>query len=472
MVFSGVHVKVTSVNGYGESTLNDPGSDKEFVTSVTVSDGVNGQPQGTVTLPLRSPATNKPHKDLIKPGDICVIEFLAHTPERKGWFLALHGPIRSVSERTVINDTGSESVCILTVGSFYDILAADAAAWFMYFYALKGVGAVRAQLTASETQTKPYEVAYNWLSKIALDANTYNPLGSLGTYLSLDFGGLQASTYATMALALAEGSHLQIISQFLDAPLHELYATVGTPSSFTGDLTKAASAGGGVKQPGAATILKWRAAPYKTCTLGGGAMEGDWNKLPLHKVSELQAVRERGSEYTLGSERNFFVCYPGYEQANEYFTYTRSVPVVNTGSIRRHGFRPLKLKTGLLINNEMAEPDLMEFIERLTWRLAGAWNNASQWENGTVSLPLSPWIKSGDRVQAISPWQSDRLYEYHVSARQMSWSAASGGSMVLNLERGFDVALNPTSYSDGLSKMQIDFNEVTQNFRKHDEPGF
>ena len=54
----------------------------------------------------------------------------------------------------------------------------------------------------------------------------------------------------------------------------------------------------------------------------------------------------------------------------------------------------------------------------------------------------------------------------------MSWSAASGGSVVLNLERGFGVVLNPTSYSDGVSKMQIDFNEVTQNFSKHDKPAF
>ena len=475
MVFSSVHVRISSVNGYGVTTLNDPESTKQYVTSVTVTDGVAAQPQGTVTLPLRNPSTNQPHKDLIKPGDLCLIEFLANTPEKKGWFTALHGPVRSVSERVVISDSGSEASCVLTVGSMVDILSADAVAVWMYMFGVKGVDFVRASLTADETNTKPYAVAYNWLTKIAFDNSTYNPGGNLKSLLSLDFGGLEALTVGSFKLTMVEGPHLQIISQFLDAPFHELYATVGTSAEMLGDpaTRSAASAGGGGKQAGAGTILRWRAAPYPFCNVGGGPNRSEWDKLPLHKIDgPLQAVRERGAEYTLAPERNFFIAYPGYDTFDEMFSYTLNIPVVNESSIRRLGYRPIKTQTSLLINNEVPKANMLEFSEKLSWRLAGQWNNASLWENGTVQLPLSPWIKSGDRVQALSPWQSNRKYEYHVAARQLTWSATTGGSMMLNLERGYDMSGDPNAFAEGLTRMEIGSEVVTDKFRLHDKPGY
>ena len=472
MVVSSVLVKISSVNGYGVTTLNDPTTDKQYVRSATVVDGVNTQPSGIVTLPLRNPSTKKPHKDLIKPGDLCTIEFMVNTDfGKKGWWTALHGPIRSVSERTLISDAGSESVCILSVGSMLDILSADSVAIWMYLSSIKGVDIVRSQLTADEANRKPFEVAFNWLTKIAFDSSTYNPAGSLASYLHLDFGGLAANTIGTYKLSLVEGSHLQIISQFLDSPFHELYATVGTPAELQGTKTLAGG-GGGVMEAGAGTILRWRAAPYPYCDLGGGPNRSEWTKLPLHQVKgRVQASRERGSEYTLAPERNYFLVYPGYDGFNEWMPYTRSGAVVNAGSIRRLGYRPLKTQTSLLLNHEDTEQNLMEFSEELSWRLAGQWNNFSLYENGSITLPLLPWIKSGDRLQAISPWQSDRVYEYHVAARQMFWDATSGGSMTVNLERGVDTQGNPNFFADGLSSAKVGADVYSQTFREHDTPG-
>lgn len=472
MVSSDVHVKIYSVNGTQSATLNDPSTEKRYVTAVTVTDGVNVQPQGTVTLPARNPSNNQPHKDFIRPGDLCVVEFLANTPERKGWFTALHGPIKTVSERTVISDNGSESVCVLTVESMLSVLAADATAIWMYYGTAKGIDYARSTLTVDEMNTRPFEIAFNWLTKAAMDGETYNPALPLSGYMHLDFGGLEANAVGTYKLSLVEGSHLEIVSQFLDAPMHELYATVGTASEFQGTKTQAAGAGGGVKQPGAGTILRWRAAPYPFCDLGGGPNRSEWNKLPLHKITgPLQVVGERGAEYTSAAERNFFLVYPGYDVFSEWFAYSRGVAVVNKGSVKRMGYRPLKVQTSLLLNNEVVEPDLMRFSEKLAWRIAGQWSNTSQRENGTVRVPLSPWIKSGDRVQALSPWQSDRTYEYHVLSRQLSWSAATGGSMMLNLERGFDVGKNPNAFADGLARAEVGGAKYSQTFREHDKPG-
>lgn len=472
MVVSSVLVKISSVNGYGVTTLNDPGTDKQYVRSATVTDGVNLQPSGTVTLPLRNPSTQKPHKDLIKPGDLCTIEFMVNTDfGKKGWWTALHGPVRSVSERTMISDAGSESVCVLNVGSMLDILAADAVAVWMFFYGLQGVDAVRSRLTADESNTRPFEVAFNWLTKVAFDSSTYNPAGSLASYLHLDFGGLEANVLGEYKLTMVEGSHLQIISQFLDSPFHELYASVGTSAEFQGSKTQA-GAGGGVKEGGAGTILRWRAAPYPYCDLGGGPNRSEWDKLPLHQVKgKVQAARERGSEYTLAPERNAFFVSPGYDYHNEFFSYTRAVPVVNLNSIRRLGYRPLKTQTSLLLNSEVTESNLKLFNEELSWRLAGQWNNYSQYENGTISLPLFPWIKSGDRLQALSPWQSDRIYEYHVLSRSMSWDAATGGNMTVNLERGVDIEASPNAFAEGLSRIELGGEVVTETFREHDKPG-
>lgn len=54
----------------------------------------------------------------------------------------------------------------------------------------------------------------------------------------------------------------------------------------------------------------------------------------------------------------------------------------------------------------------------------------------------------------------------------MSWDAASGGSMTVNLERGVDTQGNPNAFADGLSRMEIGGETITETFREHDKPGF
>lgn len=470
MVFSDCHVKLLTQSGV--KTLNDPEAGIHLVSGVTVSDGISVLPSGTVRLPLRNPSDNKPWKSFVEPGDLCTIEFLAHTPDRKGWWLAIHGPIRTLRERTVISDKGAENVCELEVGSMTDILAADTVAPWMFLGSIYGVDAVRTRLTADESNGRPYQVAYNWLKKVAFDASSYNYSTDLGGWLSLDFGGLEANVVGTYKLSLAEGPHMETIGQFLDAPFHELYTTVGTPGEFRGDVTHSAGSAPGVKEPGAATILRWRAAPYPFCPLGGGSNTSEWDALPLHKLTDVQLVGERGAAYSLQGERNFFIAYPGYDVFSEWFAYTRAVAVVNQESVRRLGYRPLKTQTSLLINDETTESDMMTFSEELAWRLAGQHNNVRKYEYGTVTLPLSPWIKSGDRVECLSPWQSSQTYQYHVGGRQLTWDAASGGRMVLQLQRGYDVTRGPGFHAEGLARAEIKgAAEVSASFRDHDQPG-
>lgn len=470
MIVSDVYVKVLTQSGV--KTLADPGTDFRQVLSVTVADGVNMLPQGTVLLPLKNPSDHKPYKSFITPGDLCTIEFHSWNGSKGGWYTALHGPVRSLSERTAVVNGRYEAVTQLTVGSMADILEQDQVAIWMFLGGIKGVDYARSTLTLDEMNTRPYEVAFNWLQKAAFDAETYNYASDLRGWLHLDFDGLEANVAAAHKLSLVEGSHLSIIGQFLDSPFHELYATTGTSADFTGTLTSTAGQAGGVKQPGGGTILKWRAAPYPYCDLGGGPNRSAWERLKLHELDErLVPVEGVGSEYTLAPERNFFLVYPGYDVFNEWFAYSRGVAVVNRDSIRRLGYRPLKTSTRLLMNDEVAESDLMTFSEELAWRLAGQWNNASRWENGTVTLPLYPWIRPGERLRARSPWQSSRTYEYHILGRQMTYSPDAGGRMQLSLERGFDVALDPDLFARGLSRLETDFKRYSQTFREHDKPG-
>ena len=87
-------------------------------------------------------------------------------------------------------------------------------------------------------------------------------------------------------------------------------------------------------------------------------------------------------------------------------------------------------------------------------------------------LPLSPWIKSGDRIECLSPWQSNLTYQYHVGGRQLSWDAVTGGRMALQLERGYDVAGNPDAFAQGLARAEIKgAADVSASFRDHDQPG-
>lgn len=409
------------------------------VRSVSVQDGLDSLPQATVTLPLHRTTQEgrRRYSELIAIGDLVLVEMLGWDGKQGDWEAVIHGPVVALEEREGVGPEG-EAATILTVASMAHYLSVDAVARWMWYGSLVGWKPVETFLSIAEMMDDPATVAYKYLTKVAFHlANWHRGGSTLADYIHLDMDGLQAVGPYHYELQLVEGSHLEVIRRILDSPLHELYVTTDRARNLRGRNRHVAG-----KAPGegrAATVVRWRKAPYPF------PGTGEWEALPLHRLEGAwQPVRARGAAKSDAAIRNFFLLYPGLSFTDENLLLTMGIAVANRRSIERHGYRPMKIKS-LLVHNEdlKTEDDVKQFWERLTRRMAAQWNRLEETETGTLELPLAPWIRPGDRVLGPSLWgKGDRMY--HVRARQLHWEAASGGRMVLAVERG----LPPEVYRD------------------------
>jgi len=447
----------------------------DVVLNVTITDGLGDQqPQATITLPLKRSTTEFgriPYSELLSPGDHCLIEVLASYGRGEDWVTVLDGVVRTVSENESLSNGGRESSTTVQVGSFADLLQEDTVAWWMYYGVLEGWAKVRAFLTPDQMTAAPYKVAFDFLTKVGMSESVYDHFGTLKDRIHLDFGGMEARSPLELSLTMAEGSHWSIISQFLDAPLQELYATTGTPAEFLGTLTRAATAPAGIN--GGATTVIWRKAPYVYADENGNAVADEWNALPVHDLHDVvPVVGSRGGSFSKAAIRNFTLVYPAYQFLDEQFAYAYGSAIVNGASIRQFGYRPLKLRTNLLLNDALDGPTIIEYMKALSYRAAGQWNQQQRLKTGVVSVPLAPWIRPGQRVRFDDPWTGVREYEYHVRARQMSLSP-NGASMTLNLERGAPTPMyaDPAWLVADLEAVRVAAEVYAANARIADIPG-
>lgn len=459
--------RVTFYTADGELIVSDQ------LLNLSVSDSLDALPTGSITLPLRRTdgLIRKPYKTLITPGDLCLVEMFSWDGSAGGWTTVLHGPVAQVLEREVISNDKYEVATTVQVGSMSDILNFDVVAWWMYFGTIDGYAKVRASLSIDQMSQSPHRVMFDYLKRVAFDKSAYaNPLG-LGEYMNLDFDGIEAMAPIAMTLTAAEGTHLSIISQYLDAPLHELYTTTKPISALQGTLLKGTAKVPG--EDGGATTLTWRKAPYPYLE-NGSIKDDEWTALPLHTVEEgLEPIRQRGGGTSRHAVRNFFIAYPAHQWLSEQWAYSIGACYANYNSVHRFGYSPLKMRTHLVTDYEATEQSISEFMHSLTGRIGGQWNMMHRYENGQVQLPLNPQIRPGERLRAPSPWADDALYEYHIRGRKLDWNPVTGGSMPLVLERGLPVAQyqDPAWLADGLEKVRVGGTTYASGHRLQDEPG-
>jgi len=462
---SHVHVKV-NVHEFKEMTVTDD------VRSITVTESIDGLPSGTILLPAKRATRHgwEPYNVYINPGDTCVIEVHTWDGQRGGWQMVLHGPVTSVEERETITPDGYEVATVVHVASMTSILAQDSVALWMFYGAMEGWQFVRTHLIPDRLNSYPHEVAFNWLRELTFPKAVYQHPLPLGFSLHLDFAGLEAVAPLEFKLAHTEGPHLNIIQGILDAPLHELYTLTGTSNDLTGTHQHVAAAPPGINHLGAATLLRCRAAPYPYADENGQGQLDEWEALPLHVLEPpLDAVNQRQSLMTWDAERNFFMVYPAFQFMDELYAFSIGAGLVNRSSVRRFGYRPLQLRTHLIINDTADGDTIEQFMLRLAWRVGTQWNNMHEYANGSVETPLYPEIRVGHRVQMRTPWQSRTTLEYHVRGRQLTWNPREGGRMTLNLERGLPVEMyqDPTWFTRGLTAVRVGGEVYAEGIKRH-----
>jgi hypothetical protein len=466
-----------------------PGSERlmtvtDQVLDVVIADGVGDQmPQATISLPLKR-STDEfgrvPYSQLLAPGDLCTIEVLASYGHAEGWTTVLDGIVRSVSEREQLTGSGAQVGTTIEVGSFADVMAEDTVAWWMFYGQLEGWSKVWSWLAVDQMTKSPYKVAFEFLRRVAMTVSQYDNLGAtLDQRMSLAFNGLDANTTIALSLVMAEGPYWEIISRYLDAPLHELYVTTMPASDMpTGGKQYAASPPADrAGEDGGVTTGIWRAAPYVFADASGKADASEWRALPMHTLDDdFPLVTQRSGSYSKAGIRNFVLAYPAYQFVEEHFMYAAGAVIANLDSIRAFGYRPLKLRTHLIVNGGEKPEGIDESTRKLGYRVAGQWNNLHLLKTGLLNAPLMPWIRPGQRVRAPDPWVGDEVFEYHVRARQMTLSPVDGARMTLNLERGAPARLyDDNAWLDtlvgGLEPVLPRAEELAAEYRQQDEPG-
>jgi hypothetical protein len=439
-----------------------------------VSESISGFPRGSLHLPLKrdSQYGRVPYSDLIRPGDLCLVEMQAWKGSGPSWQTVLHGVVTDVQPSETVVSGKYQSTTAVSISSMIRILERDQLAKWMYLGSVEGWEPMRSRLLPDQMNTQPHLVAYEYLKRIAFDSQTYNNGAGLDGYLHLDFAGLNANAPLEYKLAMSEGSHISIINQFLDSPIHELYGLTTTPDLFMGDSVHTATNTPGINQ--GATTLRWRKAPYPYANEAGSPVMDEWEALPVHDFeSDLTPIGSRAGGYSDAAVRNFFLMFPNYQFANEYFMYAIGAAVKNQYLINRFGYSPLKVGTNLVINSdETSKETIEEFMLKLSWRVAGQWNNMHRYENGSVTTMLAPHIRTGDRLRAPNPWTGKEVYEYHVQGRSLDWTP-SERSTTLMLERG----LPETFYREGeffvnnLTAVRVGSDTYSNTFRAQDVPG-
>lgn len=436
--------------------------------SVEVSDGLSleAAPAGSITLPAKrstGPNSRVSYWDLLEAGDIVTVEMCSWDGMRGGWHTVLHGPIEDISESLQVSGDRLEATLSLSLRGMSHIPARDTVAYWMWLGTQYAWAKLRADITPDEANSYPGQLAYTFMKKVAFHRSLYDFAGyGLEDWMHLDFGGLQAVGPFAMNFTMMEGPMLGIISSILDSPLQELYATTAPPE-FQGPYRHTA-----LKPPGTnrgATLLRWRAAPYPYADVNGRGVLGEWNLLPLHRIDEPMQVIS-GSQRRKGGQavRNFFLTYPALSFADEFLLFSIGAAIANPGSIRRFGYAPLKARTHLILNDKVDRGTVEEFILRLAWRLAAQHNKLHLMASAQVQLPLLPWIRPGDRLEAPFHWNTAQRAQYHIRGRQMTWNPREGGRMNLAVERGqtVDIYHDPAWFVEGLEAVRIGSEVLTQ----------
>lgn len=209
--------------------------------------------------------------------------------------------------------------------------------------------------------------------------------------------------------------------------------------------------------------------PTATLDASGRPQLDEWNRLPLHTLdTPLEPTRGAQRAKSDSRIRNFFLVYPALSFVDDILAYSLGAAVVNRGSIARYGYRPLKPRTHLIATSGQDRRTVEEFMVELSYRVAGQHNKLHRMYYGQVQAPLYPWIRPGHRLRAPYLWDYHRLAEYHVYARQMSWTPVQGGSMQLVLERGLPVDLyrDPSWFAEGLEVVRVGSEVYATSFRR------
>ena len=444
------------------------------ILSYSESATLGGVPMFSFTLPGRATVASdghrRPWREILSVGDL--VQAAGWTNDGQSTPQAVtmaDGLIISVSTRKSLQPGGYEYVTDVSCAGLQHVLMQDSVAWWMYYGSAEGWTAARGKLLSNDLSGRVDKMLANYLNKVVFHSASWNRDGvGLGARLGYHLKALTPNSPINTDLAIAEGTHWSIMSQFLDEPLHQLYTSV-RPESYApqGGYAHRPSAKpekaivGQIAADGGRTWIMMRPAPYPHADATGKGVLKDWQALPLHDYSHAEAKYYQGQGQDKGDSevRNFFMVYPAYQFLDESMSFTAGIAVENRESIQRFSYRPLKTRTHLVLG-EGAEEDMLTLARSLTWRIAGQYNHLEDYLTGQFILPFDPTLQVGDRVRFRDPdgdQTKQALMEAHVVAFSRQWDPENGGTSTVQVERVAPVShyADASNFIRGLAPVKV-----------------
>lgn len=473
------HVRVGVTDALFESDLRQVDPASWQVLNYSETGGLGGTPVFTFSLPGRATlrdGTRRPWREVLSAGDLVQASGWSWDGETSAEPVTMtDGLITSMSTHRTLTPTGYEYTTQVNCVGLGSVLEQDSVAWWMYYGSAEGWARARAELLPDDLSGKPDKIMANYMNKVVFHHASWQRAGKgLEARMGYHFAALPASAPLNTNLAVAEGTHLGILSELLDPPLHELYTAVLPASAAPqGGFAHRPTLGperaiiGEVATDGGRTWLMMRKAPYPSADKSGQPVMHEWRSLPLYDYSDAEGVElydGQGHDHTDQNVRNFFLVQPAFQFLDDRMAFTAGIAVKNEASIRRYAYRPLKIRTHLVLETgDRLNP--IELAKALTCRLAAQHNRLDEYMDGSIQLPLDPAMRPGVRVRYRDPDgdQTDpALMEAHVVGYTREWSPERGGNMVLQLNRILSAAnySNPQWFVTGLSPVQVDTSQT------------
>lgn len=405
---------------------------------------VSGIPTYSLSI---NPATPRGRRvlELVRPGDLIEVSLQAYTGKLGQWgegtqVTTMIGIAQSVGTTEGLDEGSLTRRVSITGSSLGGFLMSEAINYFLalgtlegYFRSLGLTPIDAISFTRLDAALAAYvrNVAFNAL-------RIERPQGGIRDLLGYAIHTVNGIGLFDFMWANYGGSLWEFLQAYGEQPLHEIYQTIlpASRAPMLRGFTSTAVRPFGLDQ--ASPVLIVRPAPFPHGTLGGGVDLSAWQTLPLHDLSSsvrLEAV-ERNRERNAEGAVSFFSVYPKTLELDETMQLTWAPPIINDYKWRRWGYRPMSWAS-FLWGRDAAKEDAFEYFRELNWRVAGQHNRLDEMWSESLSVPLAPHVRVGERVRLPVRLGDETVhYQAYVEGVRHSYGSTAQSGTTLSLSRG------------------------------------
>lgn len=383
--------------------------------------------------------------ELLSPGDLVEVQLYAYDGVVGPWgegapTTTMIGVVQSLGLNEQLGGGSFGRVVTMTGSSLGGFLMGEAINYFLAYGTLEGYFKALGLTPLDAISFTRLDAALAaYVEHVAFNAlRVERPQGSIRDLLGFAIKTVDGIGLFDFMWANYSGSLWEFLQAYGEQPLHEVYQTI-LPATRKFELEGRVHVPGRTFGPDLAMpVLVVRPAPFPHGLDGGVVDFSAWNNLPLHDVTESKRLdgTQRSQERSSSEVANVFAIYPKTLDLDETMQLTWAPPIINESKWRQWGYKPMTWPT-FLWGQDAAKEDALEYFRVLNWRLAGQHNRRDEMWHETLSLPLAPHIRVGERVRLpVMLGDESTMFQFYVTGVQHRYASSAQRSTMLTLDRG------------------------------------